>query len=97
MPLRNGKVVPWKLKIDEFRDALGNDNFSDEKRLLGLAELIDQHKEVFSNGYGDYGFAQDLREVVEVNSGTDDLENEGNYVINKIYDYADRHLIWLGI
>ncbi len=91
----NGNVVAWKLEIQAFREALGNDGLSGEETLLALAKLIDHHEEAFRKDDDD--FAQDLREVVGVNSGTDDLEDEGNYVLDRIYDYADRHLIWLGI
>jgi hypothetical protein len=93
----NGDVVGWKIKIAEFRKTIGDDDLSDEKKLLALAKIIDKHKETFSKEDDYNDFAEDLREVVECNSGTDDLEDEGNYVIGRIYDYADRHLIWLGI
>ena len=91
----NGNVVAWKLEIQSFRETIGNDDLSDEETLLALAKLIDQHEEAFSkNGNS---FANDLREVAEANYDADDIENEGNYVLERIYNYADRHLIWLGI
>lgn len=93
----DGEVVGWKLTIGGFKKILGDDSLSDEKTLLSLANLIDQHEVAF-NREDDYNdFAEDLREVVAYNSGTGDLEDEGNYVLDRIYDYADRHLIWLGI
>lgn len=93
----NGDVVGWKIKIQEFKDTLGDDSLSDEETLLALAKIIDKHKDAFSKDGHDSDFAEDLREVVAYNSGTDDLEDEGNYVLSRIYNYADTHLIWLGI
>ncbi len=93
----DGKVVGWSLEIQEFKDALGDDSLSDEETLLALAKIIDKHKDAFSKDGHDSDFAEDLREAVGFHSGTDDLEDEGNYVINRIYNYADHHLIWLGI
>lgn len=91
----NGNVVGWNLEIQEFKDTLHDDGLSDEKTLLALAKIIDKHEAAFSKE--DEDFAQDLREAVGFHSGTDDLRPEGDHVLNRIYNYADTHLIWLGI
>lgn len=95
MPIRNGKIVNWKHKVNDFGKTIGRDDISSEEKLKLLADLIEKNQKIF--GDEDEDFAEDLRDVVEINAGDEDeLESEGNYVISRIYDYADANLIWLG-
>ncbi|MHC4432402.1 MAG: hypothetical protein ACYTBS_11230, partial [Planctomycetota bacterium] len=82
-------------EVNDFGKTIGRDDISNEEKLKLLADLIERNQKIF--GDEDEDFAEDLRDVVEINAGDEDeLESEGNYVISRIYDYADANLIWLG-
>jgi len=91
MPVRNGRVVNWKLRIDDFGKIVGDDELSSRTKLNKLYKLLDKHA-VFQ----DEDFADRLQEIACLDD-EDDLEVEGNDVLAEIYDFADDHLIWLGM
>lgn len=91
MPLRNGRVVNWKTHINDFGTIVADLDLSSRQKIVKLHELLDQHT-VFQ----DEDFADRLQEIACLDD-EDALEVEGNDVIAEIYDFADDHLIWLGM
>jgi len=91
MPMRDGVIVDWNHKFD-IKVFLDDESLTDSERLRKIANLIEQNEKVFT--LEDDDFAQDFREAAGWED--DDVEAEGNYVLDSLYNYADRNLIWLG-
>jgi hypothetical protein len=95
MPIRNGKIVKWEHSVEEFGKTIGRSDLSTKDKLKKLAEIVRKNEKIFSEGHDD--FEDELINVIEAwGHDEDELETEGNYVINQIYNYADENLIWLG-
>lgn len=90
MPIRNGRIVNWKTRIDGFADIIADDELPTGEKLIKLSRLICDHP-----AFRHEDFADQLEEASHIDNEYAQ-EAEGNAVIAEIYDYADDHLIWLG-
>jgi len=96
MPIRNGKIVDWTHKIDEFSTIVCDENFSVKEKLEKLHALMRRHHAIFNKDEDEY--ADQIEEAIEDwGHDEEELEFVGDGILNSIYNYADEHLIWLGI
>ncbi len=92
MPIRNGRVVNWKTRIEGFAEIIGDEELATEEKVIKLSRMLDDHP-AFRNAHED--FSDRLEEASYIENEYE-CEAEGNAVIAEIYDYADDNLIWLG-
>lgn len=87
MPIRNGKIVEWRYQrnINQFIRN-GSEPTSEKVRITcnNIANLI-ENDPIFK----EFEYRYDFRNM-------DDLE-EADSLLANLYDFADQHLIWLGI
>lgn len=96
MPIRNGKVVGWKHEVKGFKEIVNHDEMTIKEKLEGLRALLQEKRDIFNLDEDEYH--EQTEEALE-DWGHDDGELEflGNEILERIYCYADCHLIWLGI
>lgn len=87
MPIRNGEIVEWRYhrNINQFIRADGKPT-SEKVRTTcnSVAELV-ENDPIFE----EFEYRYDFRNM-------DDLE-EADSLLAELYNFADQHLIWLGV
>lgn len=91
MPFRNGRIVDWKIRVNEWAEVLNSED-EDEVKLIKLAGILDKHPAIF----GEEDFSERLRDAAE-EPDEGYREYIGNSFIGEVYDFADERLIWMGM
>lgn len=96
MPIRDGKVVGWKHEVNGFKEIVTHEELSVKDKLQRLGALLREKKKIFNLDEDEYH--EQIEDVLECHADDDEeLERAGDEIIESIYNYADHHLIWLGI
>lgn len=90
MPYRNGRVVGWKFRINEWTELMNREDMSVAFKLISLADVLDKHRQ-----FEDEDFSERLRDAANLDEVWDQ-EEEGDEVLSEVYDFADEKLIWMG-
>jgi len=91
MPRRNGRVVNWKIRVNEWAEVFKDDDLNNKTKLKMLALVLDKYPV-----FGEDDFSERLRDA----SSIEDLHEQevmGEEIISEVYDFADQNLIWMGI
>jgi hypothetical protein len=96
MPIRDGKVVGWKHEVNDFKEIVAHEELSVKEKLQRLETLFRDKKSTF-NLDNDEFHIQIESLLKEWGHNEEVLEFRANEIIDSIYNYADHHLIWLGI
>lgn len=92
MPIRNGKIVKWKVRVKGIKKLLTDDTSIKEAQRVGkeIYKILtsDKYKKYFED-FEDTS----VYELIELNDVVDcqDLNN----LLDAVYDYCDANLIWI--
>lgn len=89
MPLRNGKIVNWKVKVKGLRSLLNTEE-SDEEAQRVSQEIF----KLLTNSIYKRHF-EDFDRLYEFDKGFVETVEELNDLLNDMYDYCDENLIWI--
>ena len=92
MPIRNGKVVKWKVTIKGIRSLFTKDESDETAKKVGLGIYTILTSDRYINYFKDFEREGMLNEFTYVQN-TEEL----NLLLNDLYDYCDANLIWIDL
>lgn len=99
----NNRVVNWKHKVD-IKVVLNDKTIPDREKPGKIADILEKNKSKFheagDRGCNDWwitGMIEDLRDLDGAEDEFNYDEDEVNDLLRDLYDFADDHLIWLGV
>ncbi len=86
MPIRNGQIIDWKHKI-QIKDLLSNSDDPENAKQVAKQIFARLNKKPFMRAFMDLDYFQDLDDENPI--------EHINELLDSLYDYCDRYLIWV--